>query len=253
MIRIHKPASPPLVLTNRGAKARAKCCDRFDNGEKQAAPNKKIYGHKTVRDALLKAQNEKCAYCESKVRESAPIDHFRPTSRYYWLAYDWENLLVGCGECNSTYKGERFPLDDESKRATSHHDDLSLESPLLINPTKEDLTASLEWREEVIRAIDGNPRGEATIQILGLNSAILAKNRYAHLKLIKTLLEGLANARSEPQNEAKQEWAARVREELQERWSEAGAFTAMVRAYFKSTNIAFEGGEEDMRNERKGG
>src|SRR5574341_1145443 len=63
----------------------------------------------------------KCAYCETLIAENHPgdIEHFRPKGRvtdsmgrqlmvqdengeeyphpgYYWLAYDWKNLLLAC-------------------------------------------------------------------------------------------------------------------------------------------------------------
>jgi len=42
---------------------------------------------------------------------------------YYWLAYDWNNLLFICTACN-TKKRELFPLTDSKGRARSHHDDI---------------------------------------------------------------------------------------------------------------------------------
>src|SRR5712691_15858 len=67
----------------------------------------------------------KCAYCESFIAADQPgdLDHFRPKGKvtnsdhqsimiqdeqghamphpgYYWLAYDWRNLLPSCEDCN---------------------------------------------------------------------------------------------------------------------------------------------------------
>src|SRR5215468_8122036 len=67
----------------------------------------------------------KCAYCEEKLSgQPGDVEHFRPKGRvcdatfrqvfidhprwgrniahpgYYWLAYDWDNLLPSCADCN---------------------------------------------------------------------------------------------------------------------------------------------------------
>ena len=79
--------------------------------------NAKLY--KRQRDRFLAATHKKCAYCESKVgptERKGDVEHYRPKSRtrdvngklvkimrngvevnhpgYYWLAYDWNNLLL---------------------------------------------------------------------------------------------------------------------------------------------------------------
>jgi hypothetical protein len=57
----------------------------------------------------------KCAYCESKLSNGlGETDHFRPTAsavrlrkdfspdHYWWLAYEWDNLLSACEMCSRT-------------------------------------------------------------------------------------------------------------------------------------------------------
>src|SRR5262249_19201025 len=143
-----------------------------------------IYGHPSVKDALRKAQHDKCALCEAKIThvQYGDVEHFRPKAGYrqhpedplvrpgyYWLAYEWSNLLFCCQLCNQRFKGNHFPLADPARRARSHRDDITQEEPLLINPTTEDPADFLEFRENVIRAIDDNPRGNATIKVFGLD------------------------------------------------------------------------------------
>ena len=126
----------------------------------------------------------KCCYCESKVRHTGPgtIDHYRPKAAsqqqagapytrpgYYWLAYDWQNLLFECVACNQSYKRSLFPLRDDSRRALSHLHPLNQEQPLLIDPTLEDPGAFISFREEYAFAVGANDRGLATIDVLGLN------------------------------------------------------------------------------------
>ena len=67
---------------------------------------------------------------------------------YYWLAYEWSNLLFCCRLCNQQFKRNHFPLADPARRARSHRDDIGQEEPLLINPAIEDPAAFLEFREK---------------------------------------------------------------------------------------------------------
>ncbi|MEM9459633.1 MAG: hypothetical protein AAGF11_35980 [Myxococcota bacterium] len=152
----------------------------------------------------------KCAYCEQHIRSSqfGDIDHFRPKGRvtevgtgtpiktrdgledhpgYYWLAYDWRNLLFACVLCNRPTKrtksghriGKRdhFPLMDESKRAEAPGDERD-ETPLLINPLIEDPEDHLATTPQgVLYAVDESPRGQACIDLLGLNERGLCEER----------------------------------------------------------------------------
>jgi hypothetical protein len=63
--------------------------------------------------AQLKAEsNNKCAYCEAPVAAVAhgDVEHFRPKSVYWWLAYCYDNYLFACQVCNQSYKGDEFPV-----------------------------------------------------------------------------------------------------------------------------------------------
>lgn len=151
----------------------------------------------------------KCAYCESSVHSSqyGDIEHFRPKSRitnpktnepirtstgthdhpgYYWLAYDWRNLLLACELCNSPShrssdgrrigKWDHFPLADETKRAQQPGDEI-LEQPLLINPLVEDPSAHLELDPKTGVLSAKSLRGQTCIDLLGLNERGLPDER----------------------------------------------------------------------------
>jgi uncharacterized protein (TIGR02646 family) len=63
-----------------------------------------------VKDALNVIYKNKCAYCETQInRTSTNIEHYRPKSIYYALAYSWSNLLPICNMCNSK-KSNRFEI-----------------------------------------------------------------------------------------------------------------------------------------------
>ena len=67
----------------------------------------------------LKAESHgKCAYCEAPTAVVAhgDVEHFRPKSVYWWLAYCYDNYLFSCQLCNQSFKGNEFPLEDDAHR-----------------------------------------------------------------------------------------------------------------------------------------
>jgi 5-methylcytosine-specific restriction endonuclease McrA len=71
----------------------------------------------------------KCAYCETDSSGSSlQVEHFRGKDKnirntkdtkdrhaYYWLAYEWSNLLLICSDCNGA-KSDYFPLEANGVR-----------------------------------------------------------------------------------------------------------------------------------------
>ena len=150
-----------------------------------------IYGANDVREQLMNDQHEKCAFCECTLLDKDPeVEHFRPKTRvrqdktrgntiklaYYWMAYDWDNLLYSCHQCNRI-KGNYFPLKDPDNRF-----DIPNESPLLINPYTEDPADFIEFRQEKVFAKNNNAKGNKTIEVLGLNRKDLVELRRRRLK-----------------------------------------------------------------------
>jgi hypothetical protein len=95
--------------------------------------------------------NGKCAYCESivTVTDYGDADHYRPKAGisevpdhdgYYWVAYDWHNLLPSCSHCNTGGKGTRFPIAGRrvfSREEAANSSVLdAIEKPLLLHPYK---------------------------------------------------------------------------------------------------------------------
>ena len=73
---------------------------------------------KESKEQLLAESNNKCAYCETPTRVVAygDVEHFRPKSVYWWLAYSYENYLPSCTACNQEYKKDFFLLEDNKNR-----------------------------------------------------------------------------------------------------------------------------------------
>lgn len=115
-----------------------------------------IYGNATVVAKLNNIYKCKCAYCESYEPEPE-VEHYRPKKGitgevhegYYWLCYEWSNLMPACHDCNKRRsKGNHFPVEGSRQNAPVlnagvidlnenrlNSNTLSiLEIPLLLNP-----------------------------------------------------------------------------------------------------------------------
>jgi 5-methylcytosine-specific restriction endonuclease McrA len=134
----------------------------------------------------------KCTYCESSLsQQRGDIEHFRPKAAvtdewdrpidhpgYYWLAYDWRNLIPACTTCNqSTTVGDRtigkqnrFPVIGQHAQRPA---ELDQEQPLLINPAsgkdEDDPALHMEFDPTTGYFAALTPRGQMCIDIFGLN------------------------------------------------------------------------------------
>ena len=218
MIRIERPPESPEVLQTKGRRKTNENCSRYDihvndyrDGSRKFEFDSAVYGHNSVKSALLQAQFGKCCYCESRFGATSygAVEHFRPKGAvqqepdqgreypgYYWLAYAWDNLLVSCEKCNTTHKRNLFPLGDDSARARSHHDDLNAECPLFVDPATEDPRRHIRFRGAAV--VSATRRGQATIEGMGLRRSDLEEARMERLHKLRLLceivkLEGMAS------------------------------------------------------------
>lgn len=248
MISIKKPENPPAIISGRGKTETDNLCLEFignktgyESGALKFKFNSGIYGSKSVKNTLIKAQHGKCFLCESKITHVShgDVEHFRPKggSRqtadekemkvpgYYWLAYVWKNLFLACQICNQRFKRNLFPLENANDRATSHESDLEKEKPLFINPEIENPEDFISFRGEIPFAVDGNLRGKTTIEATGINRSELNEMRLAELKMMK-MVYLLANS-DEPESDS----AKRLLEEAQ---TDSHQFASAIRANIKN-------------------
>lgn len=163
-----------------------------------ASPSKidpALYKGADVKQQLKEDQHSKCVYCECKLNgDYGHVEHFRPKGGYtippsnalkkpgyYWLAYEWSNLLLSCSICNTSYKQNHFALEDESQRDIAHQN-ISNEVSLLINPSAEDPSIYIEFHQHIVapKIINGKEsvKGRHTIELLKLNERMdLVENR----------------------------------------------------------------------------
>ena len=175
---------------------------------------------KAAKDQLIAEAGGKCAYCEAPTTQVAygDVEHFRPKSEYWWLAYCYDNYLVSCQLCNQKYKKAKFPIkngpmpappildcttDDEiealaGKIAPDPLDPNQVEAfrllheqerPLLLNPYFDDPAEYYAWRADGVKKevalvpLPTNPESgafvQAAIKNYGLNRKELRDYRWA--------------------------------------------------------------------------
>jgi len=141
------------------------------------------HSNEDIKKALKIIYNNKCAYCGCDVENIHQVEHYRPSSKYYWLALDWQNLLLVCSECNSN-KSDKFPtfevhLDNFISLENSSVLD-SIEVPQIINPeqeTDENLEKHFTYNLKTGEIVSETTRGKSTINTCKLNREDLCKRR----------------------------------------------------------------------------
>lgn len=154
---------------------------------------------------LSKKFHRKCGYCETAINAttSDAIDRYRPNNGvrdqkeyfqdlYWWLAFEWDNLVYCCKECNQ-YKANYFPI--EGQRVRSQMDDIKKEDPLLINPVTDFPEKHFNYSESG-EIIPLTIRGAQTIELLRLNRTFLINERKkAKIKILESINDIIAPKR----------------------------------------------------------
>jgi uncharacterized protein (TIGR02646 family) len=198
-----KKGNAPQILTTKGTPLIESMKLAFDSGQKEFEFDSAIYGGKTVKDALSKAQHNKCCFCESSLHaQHGDVEHFRPKGGwkqtdtdklssvgYYWLAYDWDNLFLSCQKCNQTFKKNFFPLENPNSRAIDHTHDIQQEISLILNPAKDNPQEHLLFKREIIT--HKTLRGKETIKRTAIDQELFEEDRREKLLTIEALLNSL--------------------------------------------------------------
>ena len=147
---------------------------------------------KPAKNQLFAETGGKCAYCEAPVSAVAfgNVEHYRPKSSYWWLAYCYDNYVASCQLCNQRFKGDAFPIQNrkmtapairrnttdnfiDAKAGTIAPDPLDAdqvndfirqhqqERPLLLNPYFDEPIQYFAWRaDDVLREVEITPNSE---------------------------------------------------------------------------------------------
>jgi len=178
---------------DRARKAKQKAIEAYLNGKRPIKFREEIWSE--LKWHLFDLFYGKCAYCESKPQAvtSGDVEHYRPKAKvtddpmgpndpghpgYYWLAYDVNNLLPSCEECNRNFgKMNRFPVTGKHARDEAS---LANEQPLLLNPYH----AIVNPREHLMftetgkaMANNNSPPGLTSIDVYKLNRPGLGEPR----------------------------------------------------------------------------
>jgi len=158
-------------------------------------------------------------------------------SGYWWLAYNWDNLLLSCKKCNQ-HKGTKFPLKDESKRAFSENDDLRKEEPILIDPLTENPEDFIEYdipkndKTPMIKAIGKCERGDKTInELTGINDDELLTERAESFQYYRILHKCFLKMKNDP--DVKEEIYKEIKRKIESRSQLAG----FARFYFNQVEL----------------
>lgn len=198
MIKVERPspADPAISpIITAGELARQALIDDYEGGKKPSIIEARYRAYK---QALLAAFHGKCAYCDTFIDDNqhGHVEHYRPKNRvrnednsaieveypkfgkvehlgYFWLAYDWQNLLPACDLCNGRGSRDNIPFGKSDRFPVKHQRahlpfGEAVEEPLLLDPTRQDPAGHLDF------SLDGFLRGlteegECTIRLLGLN------------------------------------------------------------------------------------
>jgi uncharacterized protein (TIGR02646 family) len=202
MIAIIKGDSP-TILTEKGLELTNNLILAFENGEKKFEFDSAVYGGKTVKNALIKIQHNKCCFCESSLHaQHGDVEHFRPKGGwlqedkdklsevgYYWLAYDWCNLFLACQKCNQTFKKNYFPIENPIERALNHTHDIRRELHLIINPSLDNPQEHLLFKKEIITS--KTAKGKETIKRTAIDQEPFEEDRRTYFQMINALLDCL--------------------------------------------------------------
>ena len=200
-----------------------------------------LYKRKTIKNGYFFSKSApfygKCTYCECPITDfqHGDVEHFRPKAKvtddedrpvllkddqgnvvddangmpqkhpgYYWLAYDWRNLIPACIKCNQPSKDgtirfgkhSRFPVIGPHAQQPGDERD---EKPLLINPASGQADDEPEQHlfVELGTGFMGakSDRGTMCIKIFGLNVRDqLVMDRKTAQRNVKSLLADLRDA-----------------------------------------------------------
>jgi hypothetical protein len=125
MIRVAKPGQAPRILRERGQRTAEADRQAFEGGERTFKFDSSIYGAKSVKSALINAQHDKCAFCESKVSHIAhgDVEHYRPKGGAFGrtLQMPWTSRVIsGSPTSGRTCSSPASSAIRASRRTCSH-------------------------------------------------------------------------------------------------------------------------------------
>jgi hypothetical protein len=176
---------------------------------------------------LIHGNAGKCMYCEQKFDAGSygDAEHFRPKGEvtehrqkldnhpgYYWLAYEWQNLLLSCEKCNRPHRDamgvshpgklNEFPIDgtrvsEPNPKPELWWTELEAEKPLLLHPYFDNPEVHFDAAPEGFLQ-HKTEQGQTTIEVCDLNRPALIEDRAHEEGQLKTrFIEAIITGSSE--------------------------------------------------------
>ncbi|EHR69477.1 hypothetical protein BurJ1DRAFT_0595 [Burkholderiales bacterium JOSHI_001] len=214
---------------------------------------------------LMKLSHGKCAYCETLLAANQPgdVEHYRPKGRirdetgkvvkvklqndeiehpgYWWLAYDWRNLLPSCTDCNrrrhhglegvAAGKGDYFAV--RGHRAALPSDDLDQEQALLLDPSKPGFDPKQHFEflpNGTLKPLTEEARHSCELLGLNLREALVSERELSYLQAKQAFASMFAQLLSD----APASTLARVRQQINDMWQGRSAYSAFARQALES-------------------
>lgn len=210
MIKYNKPEdSCPVILAENGFAEKQTLIfsynddlESFNSKTSKELFKSNIYGCSDVKEKLKEIQNNKCCFCESYIThiDYGDVEHFRPKAGwvqgneeinkpgYFFLAYDWNNLMLSCAICNQRNKRNFFPLVNPEYRININENyNFNDEQPLFINPYKDNPEDHIEFVDSLPRPKNESIRGMRTIELLDLDRNDLNEIRNDYISILNSL------------------------------------------------------------------
>ncbi len=185
MIKVQKSPSPQVLMKHPYVLAYEEACLK---GQKPVVSGLWNWFLPLIRDTLVEDYHGKCAFCETKVtpRNDLQVNHYRPRTHYYWLLFEWSNLVPACCGCAHS-KSDQFPVAKQriesppTQREAWYAGSLEMRSeyPLLLHPEVDDPEAHFVYDERgLIRPRNRSTKAASTIDLCDLNRESLVDRRW---------------------------------------------------------------------------
>jgi len=205
MIKVDKGKEPDLLQTDIVNLAIEKLEEFYKSNDR--SQKRYSFPFNTRFDSIAKPIlhdrfHGKCGYCEIEIKspEKGIVDRFRPFNGvrdnkeyyqdlYWWLVYDWDNLVYSCQECNQ-YKANYFPI--KGTRVITKSENFEKEEKLLISPSCDEPELHFTYNTDG-SIISKTEAGNQTIQLIRLNRDRLIEKRIKVKKDIEDLIYNVLN------------------------------------------------------------
>ena len=227
LIRINRTTPAPSILSTSTAE------ERYNNSE--------------VVQALLTMQHHKCCYCEIHIAEwglGKQVEHFRPKSKFKELMYDWNNLLLACGECNYA-KLSKFPVSSDKEPLLLDPSDATIdpEDHIEFLVTEEQAKnlgyGSIELLSGIAVAREHSLKGRASIQTINLSGSHHVKRRGETLSKLQLCYSWLlSETKRVSVGNGNVQTVHRLKDELQEAVGADKAYAGLARTFCREHRLS---------------